>query len=122
VEENGANFGEVLDGKPLLSALCSMYAVTQNKLKAVVKVNAQAGQCGERNLSGINDDIHDVKRCKRCISNNISQTANKSTKPILISAAVKLPPKSVLSRSSFTPLRTTVMDTETTGSENSLPE
>jgi hypothetical protein len=36
--------------------------------------------------------------------------------------AVKLPPKAVLTHKFFAPLKTTDMDTEITGAENSLPE
>jgi hypothetical protein len=56
------------------------------------------------------------------ISNDTSQTAKKSTKPGSTSAAVKLPPTAVLTHNDFTPLRTTDVDTETTGGENALPE
>jgi hypothetical protein len=38
------------------------------------------------------------------------------------SAAVRLPPKAASARNYFAPLRTTDMDTETTGAENTLPE
>jgi hypothetical protein len=71
---------------------------------------------------GQDDDFHEVKRHKRHISNNASQTTKKSTKPVPTSAAVKLPPKSVLHDKFFAPLRTTDMDTETTEAENTLLE
>jgi hypothetical protein len=48
-EENRVNFCKALDGKPLLSAPYGMYAVTQNELKAVLKMSAQAGQSGAVN-------------------------------------------------------------------------
>jgi hypothetical protein len=44
------------------------------------------------------------------------------TKPVLTPAAVKLPPKAMLTRNFFTPLRNTDMDTETTATENALLE
>jgi hypothetical protein len=47
--------------------------------------------------------------------------AKKSTKPVPTSAAVKLPPKSLLTCNFFAPLRATDMDMETTG-ENALLE
>jgi hypothetical protein len=68
------------------------------------------------------DDFHEIKRRKRHLSNNTSQTAKKSIKPVPTFAAVKLLPKSVPTRNTFAPLRTTDMDTETTGVENTLPE
>jgi hypothetical protein len=68
------------------------------------------------------NDCCEVKRCKRHVSNNTLQTAKNSTKPVEISAAVKLPPKAVLTCNSFAPLRTTNTNTETTGAENTPPE
>jgi hypothetical protein len=47
------------------------------------------------------DDLHNVKRRKRHIPNNTSQTAKKSIKPAPTSAAVKVPPKAVLTRHFF---------------------
>jgi hypothetical protein len=44
------------------------------------------------------------------------------TKPIPISAALKLSPKAVLTHNFFAPFRTPDMDMETTGAENNLPE
>jgi hypothetical protein len=69
------------------------------------------------------DEFQEVKRRKRHISNNTSQTAKKSTKQLPTSAAVKMPPKAVLLiPKSFASLRTTDMDTEATEAENTLPE
>lgn len=68
------------------------------------------------------DNFQEVKRRKRCISNNTSQRAKKLTKSIPTSIAVKLPPKAVLTHTFFTLLRTTDMDTESNGTENTLPE
>jgi hypothetical protein len=42
--ENIVNFCKALDGKPLVSALCGMYSVILNEMKAVLKVSAQAEQ------------------------------------------------------------------------------
>jgi hypothetical protein len=102
-----------------------MYTVTLNELKAVLKVSSQTGQSGAVNktsaeLTAQDDDFQEVKRPKRHISNNTSQTAKKSTKPVPTS--VKVPPKAVLSRNFFAPFRTTDMDTETTAAKNTLPE
>jgi hypothetical protein len=44
------------------------------------------------------------------------------TKPVPTSAAVKLPPKTVLTHNFFATLRTTDMDTGTIGAENALPK
>jgi hypothetical protein len=102
-----------------------MYTVTLNELKAVLKVSAQAGESGVVNKTSVksmaqDDDVHKVKRRKKRIST--SQTAKKSTKSVPISTAVKPPPKVVSTLNIFAPLRTTGMDTETTGAENALPK
>jgi hypothetical protein len=72
--ENRTNFCKGLDGKPLLSALYGMYAVTLNGLKAVLKVSPQAGQSDAANKTSVesktqDDDFQEVKRRKRLISN-----------------------------------------------------
>jgi hypothetical protein len=97
------------------------------KLKAVLKMSVQVGQSGAVNKTSVDatvqdDDFREVKRRKRHNSNDTSQTAKESTKPVPTSAASKLPPKAVLIRNFFAYLRTTDMDMGTTGSENTLPE
>jgi hypothetical protein len=94
-----------------------------NEPKAILKVSAQAGQTDAENKTSVestvqDDDFHEVKRSKRQVSIDTSQAANKSTKPVPTSAAVKLPRNAVLTRNIFAPLRTT----ETTGAENTLSE
>jgi hypothetical protein len=81
--------------------------------------------CCEQNLSESTtqiDDFQEVKRRKRHISDDTSQTARRSTKSVPTSKVVKLPPKAMLTRNFFAPLRTTGMDMETTGAEDTLPE
>jgi hypothetical protein len=100
-EENRANFCKAVDGKPLFSALYGMYTVTPNELKVVLKMSAQAAQSGAVNRTSVesttlDDDFQEVKRRKRHICNNSSQTAMNSTKPVPTSAAVKLLQKAVL--------------------------
>jgi hypothetical protein len=68
--------------------------------------------------SAAQDDFQEVKRRKRHIYNNTSQAAKKSTKPFPTSAAVKMPPKAVLTYNIFTPLRTTEAE-KTVGEGNS---
>jgi hypothetical protein len=118
VEVNRANFFKDLDLKLLFSAFYWIYTVTLNELKAIQKVSIQAGQSGVVNKSSVEstaqDDFQEVKRCKRNVSNNTSQSAKKSTKPVAASTAIKLPPKAVSTRNFFALLRTTYMDTETT--------
>jgi hypothetical protein len=69
-----------------------------------------------------NDDFQEVSRRKRHISNNTSQTAKKSTKPIPISEAVKMPSKTMLICDFSAPLGTNDMCMETTGADNTLSE
>jgi hypothetical protein len=104
-----------------------MYAVTLNELKAVLKLSAQEGQCGAVNKTSAEStaqdyDFQEVKRRKRHISNDTSQSTMKSTKSFPTSEAVKLPPKAVVTRDFFAHLATNNMDTETTGAENTLAE
>jgi hypothetical protein len=124
-EENGANFCKSIDGKLLLSPLYGMYTVTLNELKAVLKVSAQAGQSDAVKKTSVestaqHDDFREVKRRMKHSSNDTSQTAKKSTKPVPTSAAVKLSPKAVLTRNFCAPCTITNIDTESTGAENAL--
>jgi hypothetical protein len=126
-EENRADFCEILVGKPLFSSLYSIYTLTLNELKAVLKVNAQGGQSGaltETSLESVAhiDNFQEVKRRKRHISNDTSQTAKKSTISAPKSASGQLPTKAVITRNFFAPLRNDDLDMETTGAENTLPE
>jgi hypothetical protein len=100
--------------------------VKQNELKAVLKMNAQAGQCGAVNETSSeptlqDDDFQEVKKRKRRTFDDTSQSPKKTTKTVPTSAAVKLGPKAVSTRKFFAPLRTNDMDMETTGAENTLP-
>jgi hypothetical protein len=84
-------------------------------------VNTQAGQNDAVNetsgeSTAQDDDFQEIKKPKRHMS------GKKSTKPVSTSAAVKLPPKAVLTRNVFAPLRPIDMNTEYTGTENLLPE
>jgi hypothetical protein len=83
-----------------------MYAVTLNELKAVSKVSAQAGQSGVVNKVSVestaqDDDFQAIKRRKRRISSDTSQTAKNSTKPVPTTTVVNLPPKAVLTHNSL---------------------
>jgi hypothetical protein len=126
-EENRTSFCKGVHGKPLFSALYNIYRLTLNELKAILKVSAQAGQSSAVNKTSVestaqDDDFQQVKRLKRHICNFTSQIAKESTKPVPTSPPVNLTPKTVLTFDFFTPLRTTDMDTETTGAENTLPK
>jgi hypothetical protein len=60
------------------------------------------------------DDFREVNRRKRHIYNDTSERAKKSNKPVSKSTTMKRPPKAILTRNFFAPLRTTDMDRETT--------
>jgi hypothetical protein len=127
VEENRANIRRDLDDKPLFSAIYIMYTLTLNQLKSFLKLRAQAGQSGAMNKTSVEstaqvNDFREVKRGKRHITNDTSQTAKKSTKPVPTTADAKLPPNSVLTSNFVAPLRTTDKAAETTGAENTLLE
>jgi hypothetical protein len=94
--------------------------VTQNELKVVLKVSAQAGQSGVADKTSVesrakDDDFQEEKRRRRHISNDTLPGAKNSTKPVPITTAVKPPPKAVLTYNFFAPLRTTDIDMESTG-------
>jgi hypothetical protein len=84
-EENRANFSKVLKGKALFSALYGIYTATLNELKAVLKLSAWTGQSGAVNKTSLDstaqdDDFREIKRRKRRISHDASQTAKKPIK------------------------------------------
>jgi hypothetical protein len=72
-----------------------MYQVTLKELQDVLKEKAQAGQNGAMNKTSLESkaqdhDFQEVKRRKRRISSETSETAKKTTKSIPISTADKL--------------------------------
>jgi shikimate kinase len=72
-EENRANFCKILEGKLLFRAVYGMYTLTLNELKAILKVNAQAGRpvaVTKTSLESVahDDDFQEVKRRKRYVS------------------------------------------------------
>jgi hypothetical protein len=76
------------------------------KLKAVLKVNAQAGRSGIVNKTSLestaqNDDFQEVKRRKRHISVDTSQIGKMPSKSVPISTAVKQTPKTLPNRNFF---------------------
>jgi hypothetical protein len=90
----------------------------------MMKKSTQEGQNSAVNKTSVEstaqDDLQEVKRHKRHIYNNASHAAKKSTKPFPTSIAVEMPPKAVLTRNFFAPLRPADMDTETTEGETTL--
>jgi hypothetical protein len=72
-----------------------MDTVTLNELKAVLKMSVEGGQSRAVKSTVQDDDFREVKRHKRRMSNDTSQTAKKSTNSVPTSTAGKLPPKAV---------------------------
>jgi hypothetical protein len=64
------------------------------------------------------NDFHKVRRRKRHISNNPSQTAKKSSKPVPASTSLKLLPKEIITCNFFTPPKYTDMNSKSIGAEN----
>jgi hypothetical protein len=78
-----------------LFALYGIYKITLKELKFDLKLSANAGPSGGLIKSSLestapDDNFQEVKRHKRHNSNNIRQTAKKSTKPVPIFVTVKL--------------------------------
>jgi hypothetical protein len=100
-----------------------MCTVRLYELTSILEVSAQAGQSGAVNKTSLEstaeDDYQEVKRHTRPISNDTSQRAKRSTKPVPTFAAVKLSPKTLITRKFFAPVRTTDTDKETTGARGS---
>jgi hypothetical protein len=100
--------------------------VALNELKLILEVRAQKEQSNLVNKASVEsltqNNFREVRRCKRHVFNDTSHTNNKLTKPVPTSTAVKLPPKAVLARNFFAPLRTLDMDAQTTGAETAPPE
>jgi hypothetical protein len=113
-EENRAKFYKFLDGKPLFSALYGMYMITLKELQAVLKVNSQTGRSVAVNKTSVETtqdyDFQEIKRRRRRVFNDASETTMKSTKSVPISTTVKQTPKAVRTRHYFAPLRTNDMD------------
>jgi hypothetical protein len=101
-----------------------MYTVTLIELKdmsAQEKHNSAVNETSSESAAQ-EDDFQQVKRHKRHNSNDISQSAKKLTKTVQTSASLELLPKAVSTHNFFAPLRTTDMDMETTGAENTPSE
>jgi hypothetical protein len=123
-KENRANFFKSLVGKLLFSVFYGMYMVTLIELKAVSAQAKHSDSLKKTSLESTaqDDDFWEVKKRRRHNSHDASQSAKNSNKTVPISAAFKLPAKVVSTCNFFMPLRTTGMDTETAGAENTLLE
>jgi hypothetical protein len=96
------------------------YTPTLNELKAIRKVNAQAGQSGAVTKTSLESMLHDDDfqegRSLVIPRRQPRSRLYQSTK----SAASKLPTEAVISLNFFALLRTNAMDTEIAGAENTL--
>jgi hypothetical protein len=104
-----------------------MYTITLNELKGVQKMCAHAGQSGVTNKTSVEStaqdgDFQKVTWRKMHTCNNTLETTKKWDKPVPTPAAVKLPSNATLTRKFFTPLRTTVIDTETISADDTRSE
>jgi hypothetical protein len=117
------NFGKGLDGKPLLRALNYLYKLTLNEVKAV---SAQAEQSGAVNQTlsestAQDDDFREVRNARGktpMIPHSQPRSRLKQSQHPHLSSCLQKQCQLQL----FSLLRTTTMETETTGAENILPE
>jgi hypothetical protein len=101
-EENGASYCKGLHGKPLFSALYGTYTVTLQELKAVLKARTLAGQTNIPKTTGQQttqeDGLQEVRRRKRCATDETTGTSKKAAVQIKTSPALNIPPKEVVTR------------------------
>jgi hypothetical protein len=118
-EENTATFCKALSGKPLFSALHSIYTVTLGELKTMLKKSAPGQKKETPNSAGPpsaqDNDFHKVRRRKR---QSTSETDCTSKEPVPATPE----PKEVPTRNFFAPLWTTNMETESPCVEASMEE
>jgi hypothetical protein len=111
------NYCQVLTGKNLFSALHGIYTVALLKLKAVLKASSQTAQSEETKSSSTQEDgFKEVRRRKRHGTNEDASTSKKK-----VAAAEITPPKEVVTRNFFAPLRTS-METDSARPEAAAPE
>jgi hypothetical protein len=120
-EENGASYCKGLRGKPLFSALFGTYTVTLQELEAVIKARILADQINIPKTTGQQtnkeDDFQEVRRRKRRATDETTGTSNKETVQTKMPAALNIPPKEVVTRNFFAPLKAADMDTDASGTE-----
>jgi hypothetical protein len=118
-EENRRNFCKALCGKTLYSALYGTYTVYLQELKALLKASTTANPT-PKPASTQEDGFTEVRRRKRQNSDETAQTSKKSAQTA-VSALAETPSK-VTTRNFFAPLRATIMDTDSSGSESTPQE
>jgi hypothetical protein len=121
-EENGVSSCKGLRGKTLFTALYGTYTVTLQELKAVIKARTPADQTNIPKTTGQQtneeDDFQEVWRQKRRATNKTTRTSKKATVQTKTLTALNIPPpKEVVTRNFFTPLKAADMDTDASGTE-----
>jgi hypothetical protein len=108
---------EVYSGKTLYSALYALYTVTLQELKAVLQANTLASQSKRPKTAATQEDgFKEVRRRKRHNTDETSPTSKRAV-PTAASDAIHTPPKVVVTRNFFAPLRATTMDTDSPSAE-----
>jgi hypothetical protein len=116
-EENRQHFCKAIGGKTLYSALYSTYTVALQELKALLRASTTTDPTTRPTpVSTQEESFTEVRRRKRKSSGKSAQTSKKKAAPTAVSALADTPAK-VTTRNFFTPLRTTNMDTDSSGSE-----
>jgi hypothetical protein len=120
-EENRLNFCKALGGKTLYSALYGTYTVALQELKALLKASTTAVPTPTSKPTSTQEDgFTEVRRRKRQSSDKAAQSSKKAV-PTAVSALADTPAK-VTTRNFIAPLRTTNMDTDSSGSETTPQE
>jgi hypothetical protein len=112
-EENLVSYCKALNGKPLFSTLYGTYTVTFDELKDLLKASALAGQHTTQE-----DCFQEVRRPKRRTTDETAGTSKKEAFQTKASPALNIPPpKEVVTRNCFAPLRVADVDTDASGTE-----
>lgn len=119
-EDNRSSYFKALILKTLFSALYSTCTVTLNESKAMLKASALDGQTKSSNAIGeqITQDrgFREIRTHKQCNSKGETQTSKKPAVQAKTSGTLNiLPPRRLSPEMSSLPLRTTELDTDTSG-------
>jgi hypothetical protein len=116
-----------LHGKQLFTALYSTYTVTLQELKAVLEARTLAGRTDLPKTTGQQttqeDCFQEVRRPKRHATDETIGTSKKAAVQTKTSPSLNIPPpKDLVTRNFFAPLRTVDMDADAFGTEASSNE
>jgi hypothetical protein len=97
------------------------YTVTLQELKAVIKARTQTDQTNIPKTTGQQknkeDDFQEVRRRKRRATDETTGTSKKATVQTKTPTALNIPPKEVVTRNFFAPLKAADTDTDASGTE-----